>query len=160
VSILATCYTGFLFAQGLARDLWQGPQATFDLLAQAVVEGAAALALAAIVMGRTGALPRLTVALVAALAVHLVIIVVEQLLVKSRTRHRELAVRAIRRGPFARMFWGGAIVGGGIVPLVMLLANVQSGSAPIAALGAILALGGGFAWEYIWVEAGQSVPLS
>src|SRR5256714_248407 len=29
VSILATSYTGFLFAQGLARDLWQGPLATF-----------------------------------------------------------------------------------------------------------------------------------
>jgi hypothetical protein len=25
---------------------------------------------------------------------------------------------------------------------------------------AILALIGSFAWEYIWVEAGQSVPLS
>jgi hypothetical protein len=28
------------------------------------------------------------------------------------------------------------------------------------ALAAILALGGSFAWEYIWVEAGQSAPLS
>ncbi len=31
----ATAYTGLLFAQGLARDLWQGPHATLDLLAQA-----------------------------------------------------------------------------------------------------------------------------
>jgi len=30
----------------------------------------------------------------------------------------------------------------------------------VALLGATLALGGSFAWEYIWVEAGQSVPLS
>jgi hypothetical protein len=28
------------------------------------------------------------------------------------------------------------------------------------ALAAGLALAGSFAWEYIWVEAGQSVPLS
>ena len=27
-------------------------------------------------------------------------------------------------------------------------------------LAAALALAGSFAWEYIWVEAGQSVPLS
>jgi len=27
-------------------------------------------------------------------------------------------------------------------------------------VAAMLALAGGFAWEYIWVEAGQSVPLS
>ena len=40
VSVLATGYTGFLFAQGLARDLWQGPSATIDLLAQAGAAGA------------------------------------------------------------------------------------------------------------------------
>src|SRR3989449_1951287 len=44
-SLLATCYTGFLFAQGLARDLWQGPHASIDLVAQAVAEGAAILLL-------------------------------------------------------------------------------------------------------------------
>ena len=31
VAFGATGYTGFLFAQGLARDLWQGPHATIDL---------------------------------------------------------------------------------------------------------------------------------
>src|SRR2546422_3796628 len=45
IAMLTTCYTGFLFAQGLARDLWQGPQSTIDLLAQAVAEGAAILLL-------------------------------------------------------------------------------------------------------------------
>jgi hypothetical protein len=44
------------------------------------------------------------------------------------------------------------------VPVVLL--GIAGGSAPVAALGAILALAGSFAWEYIWVEAGQSVPLS
>ena len=46
VSLLATGYTGFLFAQGLARDLWQGPHAAFDLIAQSGAEGAASLLLA------------------------------------------------------------------------------------------------------------------
>jgi len=30
----------------------------------------------------------------------------------------------------------------------------------MTALVASLGLGGAFAWEYVWVEAGQSVPLS
>src|SRR6185369_4888700 len=46
VSVLATSYTGFLFAQGLARDLWQGPHAALDLLAQAIAEGGALVMLA------------------------------------------------------------------------------------------------------------------
>ena len=47
VALATTGYTGLLFAQGLARDLWQGPQSTIDLVAQAIVEGAAMLLLAA-----------------------------------------------------------------------------------------------------------------
>jgi Fe-S-cluster-containing dehydrogenase component/formate-dependent nitrite reductase membrane component NrfD len=157
VSILATCYTGYLFAQGLARDLWQGPHATFDLLAQAVAEGAAVLILASAVLG--GASIRfLTMTLLGAMVAHLGLISFENLLTRSPTRHHELAVHAIRRGAFARLFWGGAIVAGGLVPVALLLA--AGGSTGIAAAGAILALGGSFAWEYIWVEAGQSVPLS
>jgi formate-dependent nitrite reductase membrane component NrfD len=157
ISILATCYTGFLFAQGLARDLWQGPQATFDLLAQAVAEGAAALVLAAALFGGESA-RLLTMILLGAMVVHLGLISLEHLIARSPTRHHELAVDAIRRGPFSRLFWGGAMIGGGLVPVVLL--GIAGGSAPIAAVGAILALAGSFAWEYIWVEAGQSVPLS
>ena len=129
VSILATCYTGFLFAQGLARDLWQGPHATFDLLAQAVAEGAAALVLASVLLGGESA-RLLTMTLLGAMVVHLGIISAEHLLTPSPTRHHELAVDAIRRGPFARLFWGGAMVGGGLVPVVLLV--VAGGSAPIA----------------------------
>jgi Fe-S-cluster-containing dehydrogenase component/formate-dependent nitrite reductase membrane component NrfD len=157
VSVLATCYTGFLFAQGLARDLWQGPQATFDLLAQAVAEGAAALLLAAAI-GAGESAQLLAMTLAGAMVVHLGFISFENLLMPSPTRHHNLAVGAIRRGAFARLFWGVAIAGGGLAPIALLL--TAGGSMPIAAAGAALALAGSFAWEYIWVEAGQSVPLS
>jgi Ni/Fe-hydrogenase subunit HybB-like protein len=166
VSILATSYTGFLFAQGLARDLWQGPHAAFDLMAQAVIEGAAAMliALAIVPSLRTGgnAAAPLILALGAALAVHLLFLAVEHLTPRP-TRHHELATRAISRGAFARFFWGGAIVGGGVLPLTLLGAAsiVETLQSPaMAALAASLALAGAFAWEYVWVEAGQSVPLS
>jgi hypothetical protein len=33
-------------------------------------------------------------------------------------------------------------------------------SVAVTSVAALLALAGGAAWEYIWVEAGQSVPLS
>jgi formate-dependent nitrite reductase membrane component NrfD len=156
ISLLATCYTGFLFAQGLARDLWQGPHATFDLLAQAVAEGAAALLLVSVILGG-GSGRLLTLTLLGAMVVHLGIISAEHL-APSPTRHHALAVDAIRRGPFARLFWGVAMVGGGLVPIGLLV--IAGSSPPIAVAGAILALAGSFAWEYIWVEAGQSVPLS
>jgi Fe-S-cluster-containing dehydrogenase component/formate-dependent nitrite reductase membrane component NrfD len=153
LALLATVYTGFLFAQGLARDLWQGHHSTFDLIAQAAAEGAAVLLLATFLPGVTTTPETATVlgwTLFGAVSVHVVLILVENVFTASGTLHRELAVRAIRRGAFAPLFWGGAVVGA-----VASLAAV--GIAPLAATLALLAT---FAWEYVWVEAGQSVPLS
>ncbi len=159
-SLLTTCYTGFLFAQGLARDLWQGPQSAFDLLAQAVAEGAAALLIAAALVpgiGSARVTSALAVILIGAMVLHLSFLVFENLLAPSPTRHHELAVSAIRRGPFARLFWGGAIV----ISIVSIAVGAVATTVPFAlALAAVLALAGSFAWEYVWVEAGQSVPLS
>jgi Fe-S-cluster-containing dehydrogenase component/formate-dependent nitrite reductase membrane component NrfD len=161
VAILATSYTGFLFAQGLARDLWQGPAAAIDLIAQALAAGSATLLIAAVVMGTgaAGARPLLGSLLAGSVGAHLVILLFEHLLSPSPSRHHELATHTIRRGAYARLFWGAAIVGGGIVPVVLLL-TLGSGVGAVACAAALLALAGGAAWEYIWVEAGQAVPLS
>lgn len=168
VSLLATCYTAFLFAQGLARDLWQGPHSVIDLAAQAAAEASAALLLGATLLPIDASAATVRVlggALFGALAVHLVLLLVEQVLMPSPTRHHELAVRAITKGPYAPIFWGGAI-GGTVVPLVLLalLASLGAWSSPLGAAGlvvaSVVALGGGFAWEYVWVDAGQCVPNS
>ena len=44
--------------------------------------------------------------------------------------------------------------------MIVLLTVGASASALLTSVVALLALAGGAAWEYIWVEAGQSVPLS
>jgi formate-dependent nitrite reductase membrane component NrfD len=160
-AVLATSYTGFLFAQGLARDLWQGPYAAVDLIAQSGAAGSAALLLATFIgAGQAAATrPMLSVILGCSLVCHLVILLIENTIARSPTRHHECAVRTIRRGPLAPLFWGFAIAAGGVVPLSLLVGGMWIGAVPIAA-AALLALAGSAAWEYIWVEAGQSVPLS
>jgi Fe-S-cluster-containing dehydrogenase component/formate-dependent nitrite reductase membrane component NrfD len=160
VSLLTTCYTGFLFAQGLARDLWQGPQSTIDLLAQAIGEGAAVLLiLAAMFPGLTapGFVRELAFTLAGAMLVHLAIIVFEHVIARSPTRHHELATHTIRRGAFARLFWAGAVAA---AVAVIVVAGLSSDLPAILGLAAVVALASSFVWEYIWVEAGQSVPLS
>jgi Fe-S-cluster-containing dehydrogenase component/formate-dependent nitrite reductase membrane component NrfD len=162
ISILATSYTGFLFAQGLARDLWQGPAAAIDLVFQSAAAGAASLLIVAVLIGRPSAdaLPILGWLLAGSVAAHLVILAFEHLLSPSPTRHHELATATIRTGAYSRLFWGGAILGGGLLPLALLLTLGVTFSPLATFVAAALALGGGAAWEYIWVEAGQSVPLS
>jgi hypothetical protein len=58
------------------------------------------------------------------------------------------------------LFWAVAVAAGGVLPLVLLAANGAAGSLALALAASVLALAGSAAWEYIWVEAGQSVPLS
>lgn len=159
-ALLATAYTGFLFAQGLARDLWQGPMATVDLVAQAGAAGAGILLIAGVPFGLLDpfALRVLSLTLGISLMAHVLLIVLEHVLAPSPTRHHELAVRTIVRGPFAQLFWGGAIVAGGLLPAIVSLTTPTTATPIVAA--AFLALAGSLAWEYIWVEAGQSVPNS
>src|SRR6185312_6927396 len=104
---LATSYTGFLFAQGLARDLWQGPYAAVDLIAQSGAAGSAALLLATFVgVDQPGARPLLSMILGGSLVLHLGVLLVENVIVPSPTRHHRMAVDTIRRGALAPLFWG------------------------------------------------------
>ena len=162
VALAATGYTGLLFAQGLARDLWQGPHATIDLIAQAAAEGGAALLIAALFTGADPwVLRALGWTLAGATTLHLLILISENLLAPSPTMHHELAVRAIREGAYSRLFWAGALGLGGVAPLLLFGAALASGFSMFALIPlALVALAGSLAWEYIWVEAGQCVPIS
>jgi len=88
------------------------------------------------------------------------ILLFENVLTPSATRHHELAVRTIRRGAFAPLFWGLAIAAGGVLPFLVVLVLGGAATPAVIVPMALLALAGSAAWEYIWVEAGQSVPLS
>jgi formate-dependent nitrite reductase membrane component NrfD len=120
------------------------------------------LLLVAPFLSGAGEAPRmLTLALFGALAIHLVFLVFENLLTSSPTRHHELAVTAIRRGPYARLFWGVALGLGGIVPLALLAFGIVGPvPVPMVVAASLLSLAGAFAWEYVWVDAGQCVPIS
>jgi formate-dependent nitrite reductase membrane component NrfD len=158
----ATIYTGFLFAQGLARDLWQGPHATVDLFVQSIAEGAAGILVVAVITGAdVTTLRSLGLTLAVASFVHFLLLALEHLLTPSPTVHHELATRAIRQGVFKNLFWIGALGMGGLAPLAMVgLASVVDFSLLVLVPTALVALAGSLAWEYIWVEAGQAVPNS
>jgi formate-dependent nitrite reductase membrane component NrfD len=162
VALAATGYTGLLFAQGLARDLWQGPHATVDLVAQALAEGAAVMLLAAVAFPNdTSSVRLLALTLAWSGFVHLGLLMVENLFTPSPTVHHELAVQTIRYGIFKRKFWYGALGLGGVAPFVgVWLASLFGFSLILLVPVALVAIAGGLMWEYIWVEAGQAVPNS
>ncbi len=146
----------------MGRDLWQGPHAAIDLIAQSGAAGSASLLIAALLVAgaEDSALALLGWVLAGSLLLHILILLFENVLAPSPSRHHELAVLTIRRGAYAPLFWGVAIAGGGLLPLAAIVAMGPLGPAAVTVGASLLALTGGAAWEYIWVEAGQSVPLS
>ena len=84
IALATTAYTGLLFAQGLARDLWQGSHATVDLIAQAIIEGASVLLIAGLFTGAVDTTVRMLAwTLGLATTLHVLILVLEHLFTPS-----------------------------------------------------------------------------
>ena len=163
---LATAYTGFLFAQGLGRDLWQGPHATIDLHragGRRRQRRDPAGIVATVCGGRLSDAGVLGWTLARSLARALR----DSGLREPADAERDAPSRAggPRDSQRARTrSCSGAARSAGRRSLPLVAARDRSGcrlarwsrvSPP-----SLVALAGGVAWEYIWVEAGQSVPLS
>jgi hypothetical protein len=69
------------------------------------------------------------------------------------------AIRFIKKGMFSKWFWGGTVAAGIALPVILLATGLAQFDI-LALLTSLLALGGLFLWEHIWVQAGQAVPLS
>jgi formate-dependent nitrite reductase membrane component NrfD len=145
--VMAAVYTGYLFAQAKARDLWQSPLLAPHLLVQAILLGAAAM-LPFTHWLEPEAVGSFEWMLAGAALAHLAMAVAE-VTVPHGTAHAHRAAREMTHGLYARFFWTGIVL-----VLVALLAPVIGVAAvPLALLGVL-------AHEHAHVQAGQSVPLA
>jgi len=144
LAAMTAIYTGFLFAQAKARDLWQSPLLPPHLVVQAVVVGSAALLL----VPGIAAPAVVSWVLAIAAAVHVAMVAGEVLLTHG-TAHARLASQAMTSGAYRGAFWLG---------LALAVVGVAAPWLPIAS--PIAALVGVLAFEHAHVQAGQSVPLA
>jgi len=157
VAAASAGYSAFLFGQAEGREFWQSALVLPHLIVAAVTAGCASLLLAALaVSGDPSVAESLGVALWFSLAASAVVLFAETFTAHS-TQAAARAARLIARGPYRARFWWGVVLGGTAVPIVLLL----NPSLPwTSGAAAVLALGGLWLWEDIWVRAGQALPLS
>ncbi|MFW6075250.1 MAG: NrfD/PsrC family molybdoenzyme membrane anchor subunit [Chloroflexota bacterium] len=156
----AAGYTAFLFGQAEGRDFWQSPLLLPHLLVQGVVAGAAALLLTGVALDISVGLPDvLAWTMIAGISANLVVIFAELFSPHPNT-HVARAASAMSVGRYARLFWGGAILIGCIIPLTLLAIFLVGNSLPAIEAAALLSLLGLLAYEHAWVKSGQIVPLS
>jgi Fe-S-cluster-containing dehydrogenase component/formate-dependent nitrite reductase membrane component NrfD len=157
VAAASAGYSAFLFGQAEGRDFWQSPLVLPHLLVAAVTAGCASLLLAALAVSNDPRVAEgLRMALWFSLALNGVVLFAETVTAHA-SQDAARAARLITRGPYRVRFWWGIVVGGTGVPLVLLVVSPQPW-ADVAAT--VLALGGLWLWEDIWVRAGQALPLS
>jgi Fe-S-cluster-containing dehydrogenase component/formate-dependent nitrite reductase membrane component NrfD len=157
LALLTAVYTAYLFAQAKGRDLWQNPLLPPHLTVQAVLAGAAALALAVPLAGNLlppeagasagtsgGLLPGLLGILAVACLLHLALALGECTLTHG-TAHARLAVREMVRGRYRFWLWASVVlVGAAAAATVAGLAAAHELVPPPADPSRWAAIAGGF----------------
>lgn len=147
LAVLTSVYTGYLFAQAKARDLWQNPLLPPHLLVQATLGGSALLLVLAPALTPNAALSLSWILSVSSLA-HLLMVAGETTITHG-TAHARLAVREMVRGKFWPFFWSSVVLVGAAV----FAPWIGPAAVPLALIGLL-------AYEHAYVQAGQVVPLS
>jgi Fe-S-cluster-containing dehydrogenase component/formate-dependent nitrite reductase membrane component NrfD len=152
-------YTAYLFGQCEGRDLWQTPLLLPVLLAQAVIAGASAFAVADLFLDVPDP-DAVRWALLGAIGAAAAFLFAE--LTARGTVPVEMAVAEMTRGRYAVRFWLGGVLLGLVAPaaLVIVALAVGSGGVALSVVAGVCALAGLAAYEDAFVRAGQSVPLS
>jgi formate-dependent nitrite reductase membrane component NrfD len=158
LAVAAASYSAFLLAQAKGRDLWQSPLLPAQLAMQAASAGAAALAVLALFLDR-GAGQATSVVLSLTLGASLLLVLTE-INLPHVTAHAHQAVQNMTEGDAALPFWGGALLAGMAVPLILALWAATGGPVVAAAVAGVLALAGLAIYETLYINAGQSVPQS
>ena len=156
--VMAAIYTAFLFAQCRGRELWHTPLLGPHLFVQAMLAGAGVLAILPAAWGGASDARRLAVIVVFVFLILNLLIVLSEIVIPHRTTNARYAARLITHGPYHFLYWFGAVIVGGFLPLALLALEPANAIAIGAAV--LLALGGTFAFDWCFVMAGQGVPNS
>jgi hypothetical protein len=163
LAIATAGYSAFLFAQAKGRDFWRHKWFNaWQLLLQALIAGAA-VQLTPIMFERPD-FPTQTARFAPSpglLQLFLILWLISlgiEIALPQKTEEERLARRYFLRGPLSGRFLGFAVILGAVCPLGILA--VFGNSPALVSMAAVLALFGLFWFEYVWVRAGQSVPLS
>lgn len=173
---LVPVYTGFELIQARTSPLWNSTLIPVLFLCAAGVAGLSGVLLfgPALTAGATqkagasrvaatgnGAAPAAAIgkAIAAFLAGSLILVIMQLMALSGASTEAGIVFRNIVTGKFAILFWGGYVLAGTVVPLV-IFSGRGAGSRSLQVLASALAVAGVFALRLVDILGGQSFPLN
>ena len=156
-AILLAIYTAFLFSQAKGRDFWQSPLLILHMLLHSVVGGSALLLIVGFFWKPIfPMIPHLQNILIGGLVIQILSLAAE-LITPHPTVDSHRTVKIITSGFFKSEFWGGVVLIGSFLPLLMLVSSIAPMNLAFAGLLVLIGL-----WYSvrIWVIAPQMIHLS
>ena len=158
VAAIVAIYTAFLFAQAKGRDFWQSPTLAIHMLVHSLMAGAAVFAIIALFTdGTADWMTYLKYMLLGSIGINLATLLFE-LVTPHPTMDSSRVADMITKGQYSKLFYGGTVLVGNILPIILLMMSAGN-PMMMAAAGALVLLGIYFT-EHIWVEAPQRIPLT
>ncbi len=157
-AVVVAIYTAFLFAQAKGRDFWQSPTLAIHMLVHSFMAGAATFTILNLVIASdSGWMNWLGTVLLVGMGINLFTMLLE-LTMTHPTKDAKTTVAMITKGRYRGLFWGGVILVGNVLPILLILGS--GSSSLLLAIAGALVLIGIYLTEHIWVEAPQRIPLS
>ena len=154
--VMVAIYTAFLFAQAKGRDFWQSPSMVLHMLVHSAMAGSAFVLISnQFIPVSPEWLALSSRVLIGFLVLNMLTMLVE-LTITHPTDDAKLVVKMILKGRYANLFWMGVLAITNLLPLVLLLVEMD-----ILTVGAsVLSLVGIYLTEKIWIEAPQRISLT
>ncbi len=153
--LLTAEYTASLLGQCDGRDLWQTPLLPVHRIVQALLASAAVVVLLPTTFGATVRTANLAVTVLCICLILHLLMILGEIAIPPSTDNAAYSIRLIARGPYATLFWAGAVALGGVLPLLLLF--TAANNVAVMGLSGLLALGGLLAFECCFIMAGQRV---
>ena len=160
LAIPVTMYTAALMSQCTARELWQMPAETAQMILAALLAGSAAM----ILLGgnKLDVKAQRTLGVVLGLSAFMSFIIYMAEYVFGPMKAEEIAatLQYIKGdGEYAVMFWLGQWIAY-IIPMGLILLARTNNSASILKLAAVLAIAGLWIVKHVWLMIPQLLPMS
>jgi formate-dependent nitrite reductase membrane component NrfD len=160
-ALLVMVYLGFLMAGARIIPLWHSPLIPAIFLSYSLAFGGALAAILYPISGIEYSVAFITKLLLLTIASTLFLILVHLMVMKYSNKAAKRSAELLIKGHLGKMFIGGVIVLGLVIPLIIVgLSQIaDSSTGAVTIIAGILMLAGGFLFESSFLKAAIYTPL-